>query len=185
MTSINSSTSAGSLQYSLVPSQESVAMDFGGDAAAQLAAMVFVFSRERSKDAAQTRDALENTIQAHEADQVQALHDAADSRFWSGVINGSGQILNGVASAAGEPEVGQAITGMGTIGSSVLSKDADLESADATAHANQAQSGIRALEDVNDNATEAREMKDRTLKFMEGIQQTKAEANKALVSIRV
>lgn len=185
MTTINNTTSAGNLQYGMLPSQESLAAEFGGDAAAELAAMVFLFSRERSKDAAQDRDALENTIQAHEAKQVEALHDAADSRFWSGVVAGGTQILSGIATAAGSPKVGQALSGTGTIASSYLSKEADLESAEATAQASQAQSGIRALEAVNDNAAEAREMKDRTLKFMDTIQATKAEANKALVSIRV
>lgn len=185
MTTINGATSASHLQYGMLPTQQSISAEFGGDAAAELAAMVFLFARERSKDAAQSRDAVENTIQDHEAKQVEALREAADSRFWSGVINGGSQILSVASSAVESPEIGQAISGAATIASSLLSKGADLESVEATAQASRAQSGIRALEVVNDNAAEAREMKERTLEFMDSIQATKAEANKALVSIRV
>jgi hypothetical protein len=70
------------------------------------------------------------------------------------------------------------------LGSGYFEKQATNRDADAQAQGNRAGTGIRALEQVEQNATEAQDMKKRTLDFMRSIQETKAEADKALVSIR-
>lgn len=186
--SINSTTSRIEPGYDLMPSQESISSQFGGDAAAELAAMVFLFSRERSKDASENRDALESGIQARQAEQVQHMHQAADARFASAVIQGTSQMVGGIVSMSGGDggtQTGQVITGSGNILAGGATRSADAADAAAQAQADQAGAGIRALEEVEQNATDAQDMKKRTLDFIGTIQETKAEADKALVSIRV
>lgn len=197
MTAINGSNPNIDLNhYSLGPSQDAIAANFGGDAAAELAAMVFLFSRERSKDASENRNSLEQTIQAHQEIQVSKLHEAADQDFAAALVQGVTQIVSGAASilasevtnpkAQGYIKGGSAVdTGAGQILAGHFTREADHTKADAQEHGLDAQNGIRALEQVEQNATEAYDMKKRTLDFMSSIQDTKAEANKALVAIRV
>lgn len=187
VTSINGSTPTVDPNYSISPAQDSIAAEFGGDAAAQLAAMVFLFSRERSRDASENRNTLENAIQARQAEQVELMHDAADSRFAGAVISGFTQVVGGLVSSSGKSSdkaMGAAVDGTGKMFAAGFTKLADDQSADALAQGNQAGTGIRALEQVEQNATEAQDTRKRTLEFMSAIQETKAEADKALVSIR-
>jgi hypothetical protein len=191
--SISNSPTNFETTYSIAPTQDSIAAEFGGDAAAELAAMVFLFSRERSKDASENRNALENTVQAHQAAQVRLMHDEADSRFSGAVVQGATQALSGMVSLAAASSggsdgylqaTGKGIDSLGTLGAGYYSKIADNEKADAQAQSNQAGTGVRALEQVEQEASEARDMRKHTLDFMDSIQETKAEADKALVSLR-
>lgn len=189
VTNINASTSSPAPNYDLLPTRDSLAADFGGDAAAELAAMLFMFSRERSKDAAENRDALESAVQARQAQQVDLMHEQAEARFTGAVIQGVTQVAAGLVSLSGGSGDAQAtsqyITGCGTIGAGNFNKQADNLGADALAQGHQADTGIRALEQVEQNATEAHDMRKRTFDVMSAIQESKAEADKALVSIRV
>jgi hypothetical protein len=186
--SINGSTPHIEANYGLCASRESIAAEFGGDAAAELAAMVFVFSRERSKDAAENRNALENAVQAHQARQVELMHDAADAKFNGALIKGATQAIGGLVSLGGDSAyikaTGEGVASLGTLGSGYFEKQATNREANAQAKGNRAETGIRALEQVEQNVSEAQDMKKRTLDFMSAIQETKAEADKALVSIR-
>lgn len=189
MTTINNTTSTNYAAYDLTPTQDSIAGQFGGDTAAELAAMVFLFSRERTKDAAETRDALENGIQARQADQVHQMHKQADANFAGAIVRGVGQIVDGAVSLnsnATEQDKGAAkIFGAASnVTGAVFDKVADNAEAEATSQGHKADAGIRALEQVDQDAADARDMRKRTLDFMSSIQDIKAETDKALVSIR-
>lgn len=190
MTSINNTTPSNYVPYDLTPTQDSIAGQFGGDTAAELAAMVFLFSRERSKDAADTRDALENGIQARQAEQVHQMHKQADANFTSAIVKGIGQVVDGVVSldsnATGEDKGAAKIFGATcNVTGAVFDKVASEAEAEATAQGHKADAGIRALEQVDQDSADAREMRNRTLDFMSSIQDIQAETDKALVSIRV
>ncbi len=190
-----SSSQVTPTDYSSGPTQTQIAAEFGGDAAAQLAAMVFLFSRERSRQSAEQRDQIENQIRQFENDQVHKLHESADSAYDAAVWQAGGQLLNGGLKLAGSAVGdgwGNAISSSGDVtqgASNYLAADDKLEADNLTADAehagNKADSYERSLESVNTDADDAKTMKDAVYDFLQTIQESKAEGDKALVNIRV
>src|SRR5690606_34488107 len=90
MTAIDSNNPTHHL--SLIPDQDQIAAQFGGDAAAELAAMVFLFARDRKSDAAEQRELMENRIQSAEAKQVREMYRQADDAMWGAIAAGAGKL---------------------------------------------------------------------------------------------
>ncbi len=195
MTAISNATGPNNIEYSVMPNQAQISAEFGGDTAAELAAMLFMCARERSNGASERRDMMEEHIQAYEARQVDNLHDAADARFSAALVSGYTQIVSGALGVAGASSgsesqaalckaLGQAYTGAGEMAGGAFKRVADNLTADATAEANKAQAGIRSLKEVEEDSSDAQDMKQRTLDFLDSLRESRAEADKALVSIR-
>jgi hypothetical protein len=179
---------------STIPNQAQIAADFGGDSAAQLAAMVFLFARERSRDSAEQRDQIEGQIRASQSQQLQKLHQGAEAAYDAAVWQAGAQLVGGVcglAQSSGEAwgdalgAAGGVLAGAGNIIAAGDKLAADNYAADAKHAENQAASFERSLESVNSNADDAKTLKNSVYDFLEDIQDTKAESDKALVSIRV
>jgi hypothetical protein len=185
--------------YSTVPTQAQIAAEFGGDSAAQLAAMVFLFSRERSRDSAERRDQIEGQIQQYENTQVHQMHKNADSMYAANTWRALGQAANGVlglvgANLSAEKEsagagsafaaAGGLLQGAAGIPAAGYQHSADKQAAKAERAGNQAASHERSLESVTSDAEDAKSMKQAVLDFLQAIQETRAESDKALVSVR-
>ncbi len=201
MDSINSANSIP--QTSLIPDQRQIATQFGGDAAAELAAVVFLFARERSRDASEQRDLVENRIQSAEADQVKEMRKQADDEFWSGVLSGAGKVAGGAMQVTGGMEalgptgevtseatanattnfwsgMGQATAGGAEMGAAFLDDYASEHGIEAQKAGNESEAGKRDMDQVNDNSDEARDMSGRVLDFLDQIQEQKADAEKSM-----
>lgn len=194
VTSTPSSPHVPLTDYSTIPTQGQIAAEFGGDSAAQLAAMVFLFARERSRQSSERRDQVETQIGAHQHEQVQKLRDSADATYAGEVWKSAGAIAQSdLQIAAGGTEgdtqallnaSGNANNGAaGFVGASHTREAANLE-ADATHAHNRAGSYERSLESLNSDADDAKSMKDAVYDFLQNVQKSKAEGDKTLVSIR-
>lgn len=183
-----SSNQAAVAEYSSLTNPVQIAADLGGDAAAQLAAMVFVFSRERSRQSAEQRDQIETQIANYQADQVEKLHQQADQAFEATVWNAAGQFVSTAGQAVGGSDgavIGAGVqTGFSLIAADVK-LDADTSAADATHAGNVAASHERRLQSVNSNSEDAKSLKEAAFDFLKAVEESKAEGDKALVSVRV
>lgn len=194
ISSTTNSTQVTPTEYSGIPTQAQIAHEFGGDASAELAAMVFLFSRERSRHSAEQRDQIERHIQQFESSQVEKMHQSADATYDAALKQSAGQLINGTLSFAGSaagddwgPALqasGDATQGAFNLWAANDKLEADNLSADAEHAGNKAGSYERSLETVNSDADDAKSMKDAVYDFLQSIVDSKAEANKALVGIR-
>jgi hypothetical protein len=184
-------------EYTAIPTEAQIAADFGGDASAQLAAMVFLYSRERTRQSAEQRDQLESQICAFEDKQIQKLHQAAEASYDASIWQAGGQLVGAAANV-----VGSGLSATGNACGAVVSAVGDMTdgacqfiaaddrraasnlSADAEHAGNRASSFERGLESVESSADDAKAMKDAVYDFLQAVQDSKAERDKALVSIR-
>lgn len=177
-----------------IPTQDQIAAEFGGDAAAQLAAMVFLFSRDRSRQSAERRDQIETQISVHQEAQVQKLHESADATYKAAVWNSAGAILQSSIqfAATGTKDSTNALleasgnltqSSFGLLGATHSREAANLQT-DATHAGHKAGSYERSLESINTDADDAKSMKDAVYDFLQSVQESKAEGDKTLVTIR-
>lgn len=180
--------------------------DLGGDSAAQLAALLFLASKERSSQAREQRTAAEARIEEANHRQVSELHKAADDEFYNAVINGGAQITAGAIGIAGaassgdgaKPASGAAndgaakyaagaadgVKGAGQIAGAPFKYDAANHTANATESENLAEAQERGLDQVADDLDEAREQRKFVLDFLQATAQSKAQADQAPWQVR-
>lgn len=180
-------------QASLIPERGQIEQQFGGDAAAQLAAMLFLFARERSRDASEQRDVVEQRIAAQEARQVDQMREAAHDLRRSGAVEGAAKIASGAATllsvtsegpTSDDPKYYQALAagfeGVGAMGGGYFQGSSKLHDASAERASNAANAGVRELEEVNQDADEARDMRGRVLDFLDAVQEGRADAESSM-----
>ncbi len=187
--------STNTIQHpSLIPDQEQISAQFGGDTAAELAAMVFLFARERRQDAAEQRELTEQRIETAEAEQVDELHEQATYAMWGAFFNGAAQIASGAgqigsgcklavgdeATAAMRQGGGEAFGGVLQLGGAISQGEAGHHEASAQEASHAADAAKRDMDEVNENRDEAQELGNRVLDFLDEIQKLKAEGQQAV-----
>jgi hypothetical protein len=183
---------SNSLSSLYAPNEQQLAAELGGDANAQVAAMMFMLSKEQKADASEQRDTTEARIRESQAEQVDEMREQADlmrvqavSNMFFGMTSAALQIGAGGAGLAGQGGFSDIAKGhsqmydtIGEFGDSMFESVIKDSEADATAAQHEADASIRELEEVNDNADDARDLKNTVLDFMRSIQEQKAEAAK-------
>ncbi len=168
------------------PTESEITADLGGDATAQMAAMMFLLSREQSRDASELRQATEDRIRDSQAAQISELREMADQMRNSAILQGVAGTIGASLSfasnfAGGVPQAAmqadsQMVTTVGQVGGAILGAKSTDAQTSATAAEHEAQADIRDLEQVSEDADDARDLRKRVLDFMSTIQEQKAEA---------
>jgi hypothetical protein len=194
----------------MLPTGDQALLDFGGDVGASVAAMMLLHARETREGTSEARAAEERNIEAQEARQVQAMHDQADqiraAGLWEGTSNivagvlgvGAGAVtLNGetlrsgelVTSAQGRVEYlngsAKVVVGSGNVFAAIDKADAQNAEADGVAAGNRSEAAKRRLADLNDAAKDAQELTRTAIDFYRDATRTKADTDRAAVSMRV
>jgi len=193
----------------LLMSSEQIAAELGGDVNASVAAMMLLHAKQMRESVQTARSFEEENLRIHEECQVQAMHEQADRIRAAGIAEGVGliasggcQIASGIVGLSGSRLASGELTpsrqgtqavlqgaGTGANGVSQLSAAGDKHAADradanATAAGHRAEATKRRLDDLQDEAAEARDLAKKVIEFLRDQTRTKASTDNAAASIR-
>jgi hypothetical protein len=197
------SSAGGSSVAHFAQSTEALALELGGDPAAQLAALALKMSHDSREAGQAARSAEEQNILEHQGRQIEALHAQADAIRAAGWARGLAQIGSGGLQVAGglstlsnlpKTEL-QAVTvgaeskvftgsadvlaGGGEIIGSSFDARAQEHAAAATAANHRAEAGERRLDGISEELAAARELARDAIDFLRearGIQNSTEQA---------
>jgi len=193
----------------LFMSPEQIATELGGDVNASVAAMMLIHAKQMRELVQTARSFEEENLRIHEERQVRAMHEQADRIRAAGITEGVGlmasggfQIASGIVGLSGttlrsgeltpRAQGTQAVlqgAGAGANGVSQLVAAGDKHAADvanieATAAEHRAEAAKRRLDDLEDEAAEARDLTKKVIEFLRDQTRTKAGTDNAAASIR-
>ncbi|MCU0694438.1 MAG: hypothetical protein MUF54_23895 [Polyangiaceae bacterium] len=205
------SANGASLAYS---NAEDIARELGGDINAQVAAMMLVHARENQHAAREARDVQEKAIAAEEHAQIAAMRDQADRIREQADAQQTGAWMSGLAGMAagavtfygaqfagsdatqaaftrcegvstGVASAGKLAGGIYEAKATIARGGATDAETDATAAGHRKQAAERQLDDIKDDARDARDMKRTVLDFLRDMNQSRADAERNAIFQRV
>lgn len=216
MTSINNAAPVSNAAYEATPaaeqppsviallnSQDQLALLFGGDGNARLAAMVLKHSSERREGLDQAREKQEERVVKMEAEEVSKMREEAKHVRDQARIEGTSQIVGGslqVGSAffsspkAGSKDIdyskllgggATAAPGVGKLVGAESGYQAMYASADGVAAQNRADEGLRRIDELRDEMDDIKDLENAGKEFIKTIQNIEAQTNNALIFQRV
>jgi len=202
-TSQATQTNAGSFDFG------EIAGEFGGDVNSRVAAMMLHHARDVRESAQTARAAEEENLRRQEDAQIRSMHEQADRIRSAGIASGTALIaggafqfaggmvaLNGPTLASGDlaptakgtqvalDGVGQAAQGTGKLVASHEERAGKIADSDSTAAGHRADAAKRRLDDLDEEAANARELARTAIDFLRDQTRTKGSADSAAVSIR-
>jgi hypothetical protein len=193
----------------LFMSHEQIAAELGGDVNASVAAMMLLHAKDMRDSVQATRSMQEEALRRHEADQISAMHEEAHRTRAAGRMEGIGlmasggfQIASGVAAIRGSTLQGGELTpsargnqaglegagrlaqGTGNLLAADEKHEADNANTDAAAAGHRAEAVTRRLDDLRDEAADARELAKTAIEFLRDQTRTRASTDHAAASIR-
>lgn len=181
--------------YSSSLSCDELALDFGGDRHAGIAALMLLSASETRHAARATRASAENALRAAEQREIDAIHGQADAIRDAGFMRGVSQIgAAGLGFAAG-PTQSATTTNLCTGGAAALRGAAEMMSSSVEASGKRHSAAevaargdagrcARSLADVSDLQEEARTMANRAIELLRSMQGTRAATDQAALFIR-
>lgn len=182
---------------------------FGGDANAEIAALMLGHARDVREGARESRAAEERNIEAQENLQVEEMRNQASDIRRAGTIEGVTEIGTGALDLwAGtttmtgdtfsdgklKPEVdgkvllakgsSEIVKGTGTMGAAWFKGESQTDDANGTAAGHHAQAAIRRLDDIKDVEKDARDLARTAIDFYRDQVHAQAEADHAALFLR-
>lgn len=181
--------------YSSSPPSDELALDFGGDRHAGIAALMLLSASETREAARATRASTESALRAAEQREIDALHAQADAIRDAGFMRGAAEIgAAGLGFAAGSTQSAvasnvcssgaTALRGAAGMMSSAEEASGKRHEAAEVAARGDAGRCARSLADVSDLQEEARTMANRAIELLRSMQGTRAATDQAALFIR-
>jgi hypothetical protein len=183
-----------SVMGAVLGTQNQLAAELGGDANAQVAAMMLVHARDKGENLRTMRRAERENLRLHQEKQVQSMRSKAEENYAAARIAAYGKMVDGACSVAGgvatccESEaLASGLSGAGKIASAYTdgvsalhSRKAAYKEVEATAAEHLATESKQRLEDLRDEQFEMQKLTRTALDFLRGVQSSQEQIDRAL-----
>jgi len=177
--------------YNFTASQSELATELGGDASAQVAAMLLEHAQESREGASEARLSEEEHLAEQQARQVAMMREQASHIRNAGISEGISLIVAGGLNIAAGSAGDQALSGGAQVSQGIGKGGAALEEAEGqecAAAAQQAEhsssAAERRLDDIRTDAQEARELVRTVIDFLRDTSQTETASAQAGIYLR-
>jgi hypothetical protein len=177
--------------YNFTPDQSDLATELGGDASAQIAAMLLEHAHESRDGASEARLHEEQNLAAQQAREVEMMREQADHIRAAGLTEGVSMMVGGglnmmaagtdTKALSGAAEVYQ---GLGKAGAALEEARGQESAAAAKQAGHHASASERRLEDIRTEAQEARELVRTVMDFLRDVGRTETASDQASIYLR-
>lgn len=184
---------------SLLPEPNGLNLPVGGDAGAELAAIVMLAAKDQRNMARATRSREEEALEAAERSHIDALREKAANAFASGMAEGLTSIASGGIEFYGAGDVGECganenlarvcngkwaatskfTEGGGKVIGTVFKADADEDDVEATRQGQLEEHHKSAIEDAKDGVDDAKKLLEKAMDFYKEYTTAKNDSQKA------